>query len=197
MNSKFSAVKSNVFRGGKITICILCAVFIILVALITISIIVINIVPNNNILDLTSQMEQTEKEELSKSISEFTGHKSIDFFLSYHAEDFNVTEEYIENVKNTRDNKIDILYVYMRESGKLQKVQDDKIVELGIVDSDAQLSDMILLDMAKTEPSRISEVVKAIFDVCLVCMAIFVMIKLSTILKHFISKKQENHIITE
>lgn len=106
-----------------------------------------------NVFDLTSQMEKEDKEELETQLKELSRLKGTNFFLAYHTEAFEINAEYIDNVKAAFDKNIsesDVLYVYMNETKTVQKVVEGEVSELGTVSSDEELTNLLILDMARS-----------------------------------------------
>ena len=109
-----------------------------------------------NIFDLTSQMEKEESAELETQLKDLSRLKRTNFFLAYHTEAFEVNDEYIDNVKAAFDKNIgksDVLYVYMKDTKTVQKVVEGKVSDLGTVSSDEELTNLLILDMAKSSNS--------------------------------------------
>lgn len=128
-----------------------------------------------NIFDLTSQMEKEDKEELETQLKELSRLKGTNFFLAYHTEAFEINAEYIDNVKAAFDKNIgksDVLYVYMKDTKTVQKVVEGKVNELGTVNSDEELTNLLILDMAKANNSDGNMFNRAINILSIICFAI-------------------------
>lgn len=128
-----------------------------------------------NIFDLTSQMEKEDKDELETQLKELSRLKGTNFFLAYHTEAFEVNDEYIDNVKAAFDKNIgksDVLYVYMKDTKTVQKVVEGKVSDLGTVSSDEELTNLLILDMAKSSNSDGYMFNNAINILSIICFAI-------------------------
>lgn len=128
-----------------------------------------------NIFDLTSQMEKEESVELETQLKDLSRLKGTNFFLAYHTEAFEVNAEYIDNVKAAFDKNIgksDVLYVYMKDTKTVQKVVEGKVNELGTVNSDEELTNLLILDMAKANNSDGNMFNRAINILSIICFAI-------------------------
>lgn len=128
-----------------------------------------------NIFDLTSQMEKEESAELETQLKDLSRLKGTNFFLAYHTEAFEVNDEYIDNVKAAFDKNIgksDVLYVYMKDTKTVQKVVEGKVNELGTVNSDEELTNLLILDMAKANNSDGNMFNRAINILSIICFAI-------------------------
>lgn len=128
-----------------------------------------------NIFDLTSQMEKEESAELETQLKDLSRLKRTNFFLAYHTEAFEVNDEYIDNVKAAFDKNIgksDVLYVYMKDTKTVQKVVEGKVNELGTVNSDEELTNLLILDMAKANNSDGNMFNRAINILSIICFAI-------------------------
>ncbi len=128
-----------------------------------------------NIFDLTSQMEKEDKDELETQLKELSRLKGTNFFLAYHTEAFEINAEYIDNVKAAFDKNIgksDVLYVYMKDTKTVQKVVEGKVNELGTVNSDEELTNLLILDMAKANNSDGNMFNRAINILSIICFAI-------------------------
>ena len=128
-----------------------------------------------NIFDLTSQMEKEESAELETQLKDLSRLKRTNFFLAYHTEAFEVNDEYIDNVKAAFDKNIgksDVLYVYMKDTKTVQKVVEGKVNELGTVNSDEELTNLLILDMAKANDSDGNMFNRAINILSIICFAI-------------------------
>ena len=128
-----------------------------------------------NIFDLTSQMEKEESAELETQLKDLSRLKGTNFFLAYHTEAFEVNAEYIDNVKAAFDKNIgksDVLYVYMKDTKTVQKVVEGKVSDLGTVSSDEELTNLLILDMAKSSNSDGYMFNNAINILSIICFAI-------------------------
>lgn len=128
-----------------------------------------------NIFDLTSQMEKEESAELETQLKDLSRLKRTNFFLAYHTEAFEVNDEYIDNVKAAFDKNIgksDVLYVYMKDTKTVQKVIEGKVSDLGTVSSDEELTNLLILDMAKSSNSDGYMFNNAINILSIICFAI-------------------------
>lgn len=128
-----------------------------------------------NIFDLTSQMEKEESVELETQLKDLSRLKGTNFFLAYHTEAFEINDEYIDNVKAAFDKNIgksDVLYVYMKDTKTVQKVVEGKVSELGTVSSDEELTNLLILDMAKSSNSDGYMFNNAINILSIICFAI-------------------------
>lgn len=128
-----------------------------------------------NIFDLTSQMEKEESAELETQLKDLSRLKRTNFFLAYHTEAFEVNDEYIDNVKAAFDKNIgksDVLYVYMKDTKTVQKVVEGKVSDLGTVNSDEELTNLLILDMAKANNSDGYMFNNAINILSIICFAI-------------------------
>ncbi len=128
-----------------------------------------------NIFDLTSQMEKEESAELETQLKDLSRLKRTNFFLAYHTEAFEINDEYIDNVKAAFDKNIgksDVLYVYMKDTKTVQKVVEGKVSELGTVSSDEELTNLLILDMAKSSNSDGYMFNNAINILSIICFAI-------------------------
>lgn len=128
-----------------------------------------------NIFDLTSQMEKEESAELETQLKDLSRLKRTNFFLAYHTEAFEVNDEYIDNVKAAFDKNIgksDVLYVYMKDTKTVQKVVEGKVSDLGTVSSDEELTNLLILDMAKSSNSDGYMFNNAINILSIICFAI-------------------------
>lgn len=128
-----------------------------------------------NIFDLTSQMEKEESAELETQLKDLSRLKGTNFFLAYHTEAFEVNDEYIDNVKAAFDKNIgksDVLYVYMKDTKTVQKVVEGKVSDLGTVSSDEELTNLLILDMAKSSNSDGYMFNNAINILSIICFAI-------------------------
>lgn len=128
-----------------------------------------------NIFDLTSQMEKEESVELETQLKDLSRLKGTNFFLAYHTEAFEVNAEYIDNVKAAFDKNIgksDVLYVYMKDTKTVQKVVEGKVSDLGTVSSDEELTNLLILDMAKSSNSDGYMFNNAINILSIICFAI-------------------------
>lgn len=128
-----------------------------------------------NIFDLTSQMEKEESAELETQLKDLSRLKRTNFFLAYHTEAFEVNDEYIDNVKAAfykNIGKSDVLYVYMKDTKTVQKVVEGKVNELGTVNSDEELTNLLILDMAKSSNSDGYMFNNAINILSIICFAI-------------------------
>ena len=128
-----------------------------------------------NIFDLTSQMEKEESVELETQLKDLSRLKGTNFFLAYHTEAFEVNDEYIDNVKAAFDKNIgksDVLYVYMKDTKTVQKVVEGKVSDLGTVSSDEELTNLLILDMAKSSNSDGYMFNNAINILSIICFAI-------------------------
>ena len=128
-----------------------------------------------NIFDLTSQMEKEESAELETQLKDLSRLKRTNFFLAYHTEAFEINAEYIDNVKAAFDKNIgksDVLYVYMKDTKTVQKVVEGKVNELGTVNSDEELTNLLILDMAKANNSDGNMFNRAINILSIICFAI-------------------------
>lgn len=128
-----------------------------------------------NIFDLTSQMEKEESAELETQLKDLSRLKGTNFFLAYHTEAFEINAEYIDNVKAAFDKNIgksDVLYVYMKDTKTVQKVVEGKVSDLGTVSSDEELTNLLILDMAKSSNSDGYMFNNAINILSIICFAI-------------------------
>lgn len=128
-----------------------------------------------NIFDLTSQMEKEESAELETQLKDLSRLKRTNFFLAYHTEAFEINAEYIDNVKAAFDKNIgksDVLYVYMKDTKTVQKVVEGKVSDLGTVSSDEELTNLLILDMAKSSNSDGYMFNNAINILSIICFAI-------------------------
>lgn len=128
-----------------------------------------------NIFDLTSQMEKEESAELETQLKDLSRLKRTNFFLAYHTEAFEVNDEYIDNVKAAFDKNIgksDVLYVYMKDTKTVQKVVEGKVSDLGTVSSDEELTNLLILDMAKSSNRDGNMFNRAINILSIICFAI-------------------------
>ena len=128
-----------------------------------------------NIFDLTSQMEKEESAELETQLKDLSRLKRTNFFLAYHTEAFEINDEYIDNLKAAFDKNIcesDVLYVYTDKTKTVQKVVEGKVSELGTVSSDEELTNLLILDMAKSSNSDGYMFNNAINILSIICFAI-------------------------
>lgn len=128
-----------------------------------------------NIFDLTSQMEKEESVELETQLKDLSRLKGTNFFLAYHTEVFEINAEYIDNLKAAFDKNIcesDVLYVYTDKTKTVQKVVEGKVNELGTVNSDEELTNLLILDMAKSSNSDGYMFNNAINILSIICFAI-------------------------
>ena len=128
-----------------------------------------------NIFDLTSQMEKEESAELETQLKDLSRLKGTNFFLAYHTEAFEINAEYIDNVKAAFDKNIgksDVLYVYTDKTKTVQKVVAGEVSELGTVNSDEELTNLLILDMAKANNSDGNMFNRAINILSIICFAI-------------------------
>ena len=128
-----------------------------------------------NIFDLTSQMEKEESAELETQLKDLSRLKGTNFFLAYHTEAFEINAEYIDNVKAAFDKNIgksDVLYVYMKDTKTVQKVVEGKVSDLVTVRSDEELTNLLILDMAKSSNSDGYMFNNAINILSIICFAI-------------------------
>lgn len=140
-------------RFAKIILGILCLLFASIFFAISLYTICSGIEYEKNVFDLTSQMEKEDKDELETQLKELSRLKGTNFFLAYHTEAFEINAEYIDNVKAAFDKNIsesDVLYVYMNETKTVQKVVEGEVSELGTVSSDEELTNLLILDMARS-----------------------------------------------
>lgn len=140
-------------RFAKIILGILCILFASIFFAISLYTICSGIEYEKNVFDLTSQMEKEDKDELETQLKELSRLKGTNFFLAYHTEAFEINAEYIDNVKAVFDKNIsesDVLYVYMNETKTVQKVVEGEVSELGTVSSDEELTNLLILDMARS-----------------------------------------------
>lgn len=140
-------------RFAKIILGILCILFASIFFAISLYTICSGIEYEKNVFDLTSQMEKEDKDELETQLKELSRLKGTNFFLAYHTEAFEINAEYIDNVKAAFDKNLsesDVLYVYMNETKTVQKVVEGEVSELGTVSSDEELTNLLILDMAKS-----------------------------------------------
>lgn len=140
-------------RFAKIILGILCILFASIFFAISLYTICSGIEYEKNVFDLTSQMEKEDKDELETQLKELSRLKGTNFFLAYHTEAFEINAEYIDNVKAAFDKNIsesDVLYVYMNETKTVQKVVEGEVSELGTVSSDEELTNLLILDMARS-----------------------------------------------
>lgn len=162
-------------RLAKIILGILCLLFASLFFAISIYMICGEIDYEKNIFDLTSQMEKEESAELETQLKDLSRLKRTNFFLAYHTEAFEVNDEYIDNVKAAFDKNIgksDVLYVYMKDTKTVQKVVEGKVSDLGTVSSDEELTNLLILDMAKSSNSDGYMFNNAINILSIICFAI-------------------------
>lgn len=128
-----------------------------------------------NIFDLTSQMEKEESAELETQLKDLSRLKRTNFFLAYHTEAFEVNDEYIDNLKAAFDKNIcesDVLYVYTDKTKTVQKVVAGEVSELGTVSSDEELTNLLILDMAKSSNRDGNMFDYAIKILSIICFAI-------------------------
>lgn len=136
-----------------------------------------------NIFDLTSQMEKEESVELETQLKDLSRLKGTNFFLAYHTEAFEVNAEYIDNVKAAFDKNIgksDVLYVYMKDTKTVQKVVEGKVNELGTVNSDEELTNLLILDMAKSsnrDGNMFDYAIKILSIICFVILGVALALK--------------------
>lgn len=136
-----------------------------------------------NIFDLTSQMEKEESAELETQLKDLSRLKRTNFFLAYHTEAFEINDEYIDNVKAAFDKNIgksDVLYVYMKDTKTVQKVVEGKVSELGTVSSDEELTNLLILDMAKSSNSdgyMFNNAINILSIICFVILGVALALK--------------------
>ena len=162
-------------RFAKIILGILCLLFASIFFAISLYTICSGIEYEKNVFDLTSQMEKEDKDELETQLKELSRLKGTNFFLAYHTEAFEINAEYIDNVKAAFDKNIgesDVLYVYMNETKTVQKVVEGEVSELGTVSSDEELTNLLILDMAKANNSDGNMFNRAINILSIICFAI-------------------------
>lgn len=146
-------LKCGTKRLAKVILGIFCLLLASLFFAVSIYTICGGIEYEKNIFDLTSQMEKEESVELETQLKDLSRLKGTNFFLAYHTEAFEVNDEYIDNVKAAFDKNIgksDVLYVYMKDTKTVQKVVEGKVSDLGTVSSDEELTNLLILDMAKS-----------------------------------------------
>ncbi|MDD3304188.1 MAG: hypothetical protein PHP54_04650 [Clostridia bacterium] len=105
----------------------------------------------NSVIDITSQMNQTDKAELSERMGEFEVSKGTNFVFAYQSDYFEINEEYIQNIDKISDGTPDVIYVYMKEEGQMYKVVDGIAQEMSQVSSDSGIVEQLILDMSRTE----------------------------------------------
>ena len=168
-------LKCGTKRLAKVILGIFCLLLASLFFAISIYMICGEIDYEKNIFDLTSQMEKEESAELETQLKDLSRLKRTNFFLAYHTEAFEVNDEYIDNVKAAFDKNIgksDVLYVYMKDTKTVQKVVEGKVSELGTVSSDEELTNLLILDMAKSSNSDGYMFNNAINILSIICFAI-------------------------
>ena len=136
-----------------------------------------------NVFDLTSQMEKEDKEELETQLKELSKVKGINFSLAYHTEVFEINAEYIDNLKAAFDKNIcesDVLYVYTDKTKTVQKVVAGEVSELGTVSSDEELTNLLILDMAKSsnrDGNMFDYAIKILSIICFVILGVALALK--------------------
>ena len=168
-------LKCGTKRLAKVILGIFCLLLASLFFVVSIYTICGGIEYKKNIFDLTSQMEKEESVELETQLKDLSRLKGTNFFLAYHTEAFEVNAEYIDNVKAAFDKNIgksDVLYVYMKDTKTVQKVVEGKVSELGTVSSDEELTNLLILDMAKANNSDGNMFNRAINILSIICFAI-------------------------
>lgn len=168
-------LKCGTKRLAKVILGIFCLLLASLFFAISIYMICGEIDYEKNIFDLTSQMEKEESAELETQLKDLSRLKRTNFFLAYHTEAFEVNDEYIDNVKAAFDKNIgksDVLYVYMKDTKTVQKVVEGKVSDLGTVSSDEELTNLLILDMAKSSNSDGYMFNNAINILSIICFAI-------------------------
>lgn len=136
-----------------------------------------------NVFDLTSQMEKEDKEELETQLKELSKVKGINFSLAYHTEVFEINAEYIDNLKAAFDKNIcesDVLYVYTDKTKTVQKVVAGEVSELGTVSSDEELTNLLILDMAKSsnrDGNMFDYAIKVLSIICFVILGVALALK--------------------
>lgn len=168
-------LKCGTKRLAKVILGIFCLLLASLFFAVSIYTICGGIEYKKNIFDLTSQMEKEESVELETQLKDLSRLKGTNFFLAYHTEAFEVNAEYIDNVKAAFDKNIgksDVLYVYMKDTKTVQKVVEGKVCDLGTVSSDEELTNLLILDMAKSSNSDGYMFNNAINILSIICFAI-------------------------
>ena len=168
-------LKCGTKRLAKVILGIFCLLLASLFFAVSIYMICGEIDYEKNIFDLTSQMEKEESAELETQLKDLSRLKRTNFFLAYHTEAFEVNDEYIDNVKAAFDKNIgksDVLYVYMKDTKTVQKVVEGKVSDLGTVSSDEELTNLLILDMAKSSNSDGYMFNNAINILSIICFAI-------------------------
>lgn len=168
-------LKCGTKRLAKVILGIFCLLLASLFFAVSIYTICGGIEYKKNIFDLTSQMEKEESVELETQLKDLSRLKGTNFFLAYHTEAFEVNAEYIDNVKAAFDKNIgksDVLYVYMKDTKTVQKVVEGKVSDLGTVSSDEELTNLLILDMAKSSNSDGYMFNNAINILSIICFAI-------------------------
>lgn len=168
-------LKCGTKRLAKVILGIFCLLLASLFFAVSIYTICGGIEYKKNIFDLTSQMEKEESAELETQLKDLSRLKRTNFFLAYHTEAFEVNDEYIDNVKAAFDKNIcesDVLYVYTDKTKTVQKVIEGKVSDLGTVSSDEELTNLLILDMAKSSNSDGNMFNRAINILSIICFAI-------------------------
>lgn len=168
-------LKCGTKRLAKVILGIFCLLLALLFFAISIYMICGEIDYEKNIFDLTSQMEKEDKDELETQLKELSKVKGINFSLAYHTEVFEINAEYIDNLKAAFDKNIcesDVLYVYTDKTKTVQKVVAGEVSELGTVSSDEELTNLLILDMAKSSNSDGYMFNNAINILSIICFAI-------------------------
>lgn len=168
-------LKCGTKRLAKVILGIFCLLLASLFFAVSIYTICGGIEYKKNIFDLTSQMEKEESVELETQLKDLSRLKGTNFFLAYHTEAFEINAEYIDNVKAAFDKNIgksDVLYVYMKDTKTVQKLVEGKVNELGTVSSDEELTNLLILDMAKSSNSDGYMFNNAINILSIICFAI-------------------------
>ena len=128
-------------------------------------------------------MEKEDKEELETQLKELSKVKGINFSLAYHTEVFEINAEYIDNLKAAFDKNIcesDVLYVYTDKTKTVQKVVAGEVSELGTVSSDEELTNLLILDMAKSsnrDGNMFDYAIKILSIICFVILGVALALK--------------------
>lgn len=176
-------LKCGTKRLAKVILGIFCLLLASLFFAISIYMICGEIDYEKNIFDLTSQMEKEESAELETQLKDLSRLKRTNFFLAYHTEAFEVNDEYIDNVKAAFDKNIcesDVLYVYTDKTKTVQKVVAGEVSELGTVSSDEELTNLLILDMAKSsnrDGNMFDYAIKILSIICFVILGVALALK--------------------
>ena len=176
-------LKCGTKRLAKVILGIFCLLLASLFFAISIYMICGEIDYEKNIFDLTSQMEKEDKDELETQLKELSKVKGINFSLAYHTEVFEINAEYIDNLKAAFDKNIcesDVLYVYTDKTKTVQKVVAGEVSELGTVSSDEELTNLLILDMAKSsnrDGNMFDYAIKILSIICFVILGVALALK--------------------